>query len=63
MLLTDGQVKLTDFGLSKQVKDIDESGNMDLTSQVKGVRAAFQVTLAAFVFVCLWKEGNGTEGK
>ncbi|EGD72998.1 TLK protein kinase [Salpingoeca rosetta] len=36
VLLTDGQVKITDFGLSKQAKDIDESGNMDLTSQGAG---------------------------
>ena len=36
VLLFDGEVKLTDFGLSKQLKDIDEAGNMDLTSQGAG---------------------------
>jgi serine/threonine protein kinase len=36
VLLFDGEVKLTDFGLSKQVKDIDEAGDMDLTSQGAG---------------------------
>lgn len=34
VLLTDGEVKITDFGLSKQATNIDEAGNMDLTSQV-----------------------------
>ena len=36
VLLFDGEVKLTDFGLSKQVTDIDEAGDMDLTSQGAG---------------------------
>eukprot|EP00039_Didymoeca_costata_P007792 m.103981 g.103981 ORF g.103981 m.103981 type:complete len:675 (-) comp13830_c0_seq2:42-2066(-) len=36
VLLVDGQVKLTDFGLSKQLKDSDSSGNMELTSQGAG---------------------------
>lgn len=32
----DGIVKITDFGLSKQQKELDESGNMELTSQGAG---------------------------
>eukprot|EP00043_Microstomoeca_roanoka_P018401 m.196520 g.196520 ORF g.196520 m.196520 type:complete len:730 (-) comp16818_c5_seq5:569-2758(-) len=36
VLLTEGEVKITDFGLSKQIKDMDEAGNMDLTSQGAG---------------------------
>eukprot|EP01147_Barroeca_monosierra_P001817 gene1817-4916_t len=36
VLLTDGEVKITDFGLSKQATNIDEAGNMDLTSQGAG---------------------------
>lgn len=31
-----GHVKLTDFGLSKQVEGSDEAGNMELTSQGAG---------------------------
>jgi len=30
----DGVVKITDFGLSKQQTELDECGNMELTSQV-----------------------------
>eukprot|EP00056_Hartaetosiga_gracilis_P005723 m.88147 g.88147 ORF g.88147 m.88147 type:complete len:703 (-) comp12260_c1_seq3:4716-6824(-) len=36
VLLHDGEVKLTDFGLSKQVHDTDAMGNMELTSQGAG---------------------------
>ena len=36
MLLSEGEVKLTDFGLSKQAKEMDEAGNMELTSQGAG---------------------------
>ena len=36
VLLRYGHVKITDFGLSKQVQDSDAEGNMDLTSQGAG---------------------------
>jgi hypothetical protein len=34
VLLQNGLVKITDFGLSKQVLESDADGNVDLTSQV-----------------------------
>ncbi|EDQ90680.1 uncharacterized protein MONBRDRAFT_31879 [Monosiga brevicollis MX1] len=36
VLLRHGMVKITDFGLSKQVRDSDSDGNVDLTSQGAG---------------------------
>eukprot|EP00045_Choanoeca_perplexa_P010934 m.113716 g.113716 ORF g.113716 m.113716 type:complete len:740 (+) comp15451_c0_seq1:155-2374(+) len=36
VLLRHGHVKITDFGLSKQVQDSDAEGNVDLTSQGAG---------------------------
>jgi tousled-like kinase len=36
VLLVDGKVKLTDFGLSKKMTESDDSGNMELTSQGAG---------------------------